>query len=190
MDISNFHSLDFRMTRGVVFAKQQDLNLARNIAILGGKRFPDEPVCLIQSEGTKWTDFLRASLETKIVSRHFVQILENNQFNGWRAYETIIADKDGNHRSDYSGLSIIGKCGPPNDSLSTPFEKVRVPGGKPTTYLKGLYVGLDSWDGSDLFIPETTIIIVVTSQVRAALEKAKLTNLEFKCLADWEFTPK
>jgi hypothetical protein len=187
MDINNLHSLDFQMRKGVVFAEARDLDWDKEMAILQGEFVPLNPVRLFQSEGTKWTDFLRSSLATKIVSKRFIQVLEENHFSGWRAYETIITDKSRNESSDYYGLSITGRCGPANRALGTPFEKVFVPGGPKVPYRRGYHVGLDTWDGSDLFIPETTMYVVVTSNVRIALEKAKLTNLDFMCLADMEY---
>jgi hypothetical protein len=50
----------------------------------------------------------------------------------------------------------------------------------------GLYFDLKTWDGSDIFVPESTGYTIVTEQVKIAIEKAKFKNIYFKRLTEFE----
>jgi len=87
----------------------------------------------------------------------------------------------------YSGLVVSGRCGAIDNSRSVQVQKAVV--GNPKGHAlvwKGLYFAEESWDGSDIFRPPGTGYIFVTEKVRAALDRAKVTNLTCTALADFE----
>ncbi|MEI6511383.1 MAG: hypothetical protein WCO25_05085 [Candidatus Uhrbacteria bacterium] len=51
-----------------------------------------------------------------------------------------------------------------------------------------MFFDKETWDGTDLFIPEGTAMVVVSEPVKLAIEKAKLTNVECNRLSDRENT--
>jgi len=44
----------------------------------------------------------------------------------------------------------------------------------------------DTWDGSDLFLPEGTGYKFVTEEIKTALEKAKIRNIWFERITEIE----
>ena len=52
--------------------------------------------------------------------------------------------------------------------------------------IRGLYFGLDEWDGSDLFSPQGAYTVIVTEAVRDAMTAAGLTNVAFIPVVEYE----
>jgi hypothetical protein len=52
--------------------------------------------------------------------------------------------------------------------------------------IRGLYFGLDAWDGSDVFSPQGAYTVIVTDAVREAVKAAGLTNVEFVPVVEYE----
>ena len=145
------------------------------------------PIELEQISGRKWTDILNpCSVGMYFVSKRFIDLLYQNNITGWRTYPIIIMDKDGKEVSDYIGFSIIGKCGAIDYTKSEVSEKRRVPEGPLNRYYRGLYVGMNEWDGTDFFIPKGTLHIIVTNKVVEVIKNHKITNIVLKSLADYE----
>lgn len=86
----------------------------------------------------------------------------------------------------YNGLSITGRCGPINWDKCGIIEKRLVPAGPLGKYHKGLYVGLDQWNGSDFFIPNSRSGVIVSLRAANILKEKKLTNIELRNLSDIE----
>ena len=79
-----------------------------------------------------------------------------------------VFSKDGDRLQGYVGLSIRGRCGPIDDSLSERVPK-QYPGGV-FPVLKGMYFDPATWDGSDVFtVKGRASFICVLDSVRAAL---------------------
>lgn len=187
MDISRFYEMYSKIGKGPVFVEAEGLTLGQIHALHRGEREQDGPIKLRQTEGKAWTDLLRTTIGSMVVSRHFINVLQANNFTGWKTHEVELKDNAGSIVEGYAWLSIIGKGSKPNYDLSIRFEKRIVPEGPLRTYLKGWHVGTDYWDESNIFVPDGTVVVVVTQEVRDALVKAKLSNVSFQCLADMEF---
>jgi hypothetical protein len=102
-------------------------------------------------------------------------------------YPVGLEADDGTEVAGYSGLVVSGRYGAIDNTRSVQVEKVVV--GNPKGHApvwKGLYFDEKSWDGSDIFRPSGTGYIFVTEKVRAALDRAKVTNLTCTALADFE----
>ena len=87
-------------------------------------------------------------------------------------------------------MSITGRCGSIDYSKSLLIEKQLVPSGPICKYYKGLYVGLDQWDGTDFFVPDKTLWVIVTSKTANILKKNKITNVELTNLTKREVNVK
>jgi len=145
------------------------------------------PLDLKQTSGRKWTDILNpCSVSMYFVSKRFIDLLDQNSITGWRAYPITITDKEGEEVSDYTGFSVEGKCGAIDYTKSEVSEKRRVPEGPLNRYYRGLYVGMDEWDGTDFFIPKDTLHMIVTNKVVEIIKNHKITNVVLKSLADYE----
>ncbi len=145
------------------------------------------PLVFKQGYGKKYQDILDTGfVSLNIISDRLKILLEENKLTGWKTYNVKILNKKEEEINGYHGFSVTGKCGPIDYNKSEIIEKRRVPTGPLCRFYKGTYIGLDKWDGSDFFIPENTIEIVVTKKAAEILKKNKLTNIQLKNLADSE----
>ena len=122
-----------------------------------------------------------------LISERVVQILRDHQFTGWDVFPIQLLDKAGEPLPTYYFLQVHGRSGPRDPSKSEPFEE-EMPG-RWVPRLRGLYFDPDTWDGSDIFLPEKTAFIVVTEPVKRALARAKVKNVLLKRLDTIVFNP-
>lgn len=146
------------------------------------------PVVFEQEYGNKLQDVLDTGWPSLyLVSDKMKAVLEENEITGWKTFTAKVFDKKEQEIKGYHGLSITGRCGQVDYNKSSEIiEKQLVPDGPVVKYGKGLYVGLDKWDSSDVFVPEKSRWIVVTKRTAEALKKNKLTNVKLKNLAEIE----
>jgi len=121
-----------------------------------------------------------------LISDRFRDLLLDNGFTGWKTYPIVMKAKNGEQVGGYHGLSIVGRCGPTDFSKSEIVQRQLVPGAIPAVFYKGLHIGLDAWDGTDMFIEEGTTMRIVTERVAKAIKRAKITNVRLENLADFE----
>lgn len=122
-----------------------------------------------------------------LISDRLKQILEEHKLTGWKCFPVEILDKKG-YRIDkvYHGFSITGRCGPIDFGKSEVIEKRLVPNGSLSTYFRGMYPGLGTWDGSDFFLPREYGGTIVAARARDILLRHKVTNIRFENLATME----
>lgn len=145
------------------------------------------PVIFKQEYGKKLEDVLDTGWAGLfLISRKFKEVLEDNTLTGWKTFDVKVLDKANQEIQGFYGLSITGKCGRIDYSKSEIIEKKLVPNGPLGKYYKGLPIGLDEWDGSDFFLPESNFGTIVTSKAAEALKKNKITNIRFENLSDIE----
>ena len=145
------------------------------------------PVVFKQEYGKKLQDVLETGWAgLYLISYNMKVVLEDNDLTGWKTFETKVLDEQGQEIQGYHGLSITGRCGKIDYSQSEVIEKRLVPEGPLGKYYRGLYVGLDEWDGSDFFLPEKNFGTVITNRAAGILKKNKFTNIRLENLADIE----
>jgi hypothetical protein len=84
----------------------------------------------------------------------------------------------------YYGFLVRGRCGPIDDSKRVEVPTI-CPGGIFPHWI-GLYFDPDTWDGSDIFLPGIYgAMIIVTEDVKLALERARIKNLAFIRLTEY-----
>lgn len=146
------------------------------------------PILFKQEEGfRKWDILLTYTGSLFLISEKMKALFQKENFTGWQTFPIKLIDKTGEEIPGYHGLSVLGKCGPVDFSKCQTIER-------PHPFIvegiericKGLYVGLDEWDGSDFFSPEGHSGTIVTKRVAKAIEKNKFTNVELINLFDWE----
>lgn len=188
MDLNKFYLLTSQFSEVPICVSNEDFDFDTFCRIVKGDLTGiNLPIVFTQISGKKWTDILNpSSVSLYIVSQKLIELLKQNSISGWELFPTKILDKQGNEVSNYNGLSITGKCGAPNYSLSHTYIKQLVPNGIKQKYYRGLHIGFDKWDGSDLFIPEGTLNIVMTKKVMNIIRHHKITNINLQSLADYE----
>jgi hypothetical protein len=121
-----------------------------------------------------------------LISDHLKEILQENNLTGWKIFPIILYDKKKQEIAGYNGFSTVGRCGPINRQKSEIIEKRFVPTGPIVKFYKGLYIGLDQWDGTDFFIPDQTYGTIITERAANVLQRNKITNVRLENLADVE----
>jgi hypothetical protein len=120
-----------------------------------------------------------------VIADSVVQMLRSHGFTGWALYELAVQDKQGQPVPGYSGLAIPGRCGNLANSMSVEVPRI-YPGGVFPVW-KGLLFDPASWDGSDFFMPAQNVgYVFVVEAVKKAFERAKIRNVEFTPLDQFE----
>ena len=108
------------------------------------------PVTFQEYQYTRLRAFLSASLGPFLISADFKAELEKHGITGWKTFPIRLLDKKGVEMPGYEGFSITGRCGPRDRSKATLVEKENRYG--KFYYHKGVFLDLNTWDGSDIFI--------------------------------------
>jgi len=150
-----------------------------DIPIIGGALKPDTKFVFKYDSGSKAYDILNTGWTLLAISKRITDLLEENNFTGWKKYDADFFDKKNNLIEGYSLLGIEGRAGKLDRTLSEKiFKEPEYPMIKGNYYYKGLYFEEGTWDGSDFFILENYYGIFITKRVFETLKKAKLTNVK------------
>lgn len=144
------------------------------------------PVIFKHKYGTKLEDILDTGHWLMVISNRIKNALVQNNIKGITFYDVIILDKQDNLIDGYCGLSVTGKCGKIDNKKSEIIEKKLSPNAPLTEFYKGLHVGLDTWDGSDFFLPENNFGIIVTKRVFDIFKVNKFSNVKLTNLSEIE----
>jgi len=123
---------------------------------------PQEPFEMEISEGKNLYDIIGYQDTSNFaISKRLYDLLKENNITGWKGYEISI-----NGQSDsYYGFQVTSKCG----KLDMPKEA-------------GFYTGYNfdssTWDESDFFSPDETMLLFCTEKVEKLFKKHKITNAE------------
>lgn len=113
-----------------------------------------------------------------LYSEKFFEVLRSVQATGYTQIPVEIITKKNDRVSGFSILCVKGRSGPIDRSRSIPtMNPPRVPGGKEFLGFKGMYFDEGSWDGSDFFVPEGTIMTAISQKIADVISQAKLKNV-------------
>jgi len=133
-------------------------------SLICGKAFLGEPLTVRVSEGKKFYDIVHLQDPFNFtISNRLYSILKQAGLTGWRDYEIELVGKD----EKYHGFQVLGKSG----KVKRPFE----PG-----FVNGYEFEHETWDGSDFFIPEGTLLIFCSQRVKNLFELNKITNTDLR----------
>lgn len=193
MNIKDYYTLGSKLLSSTFQAhpislKSGEGNIDDNLRlVLGEYSYIDFPVIFKQEYGKNLRDILDTGFaRLYLISENMRLILEEHELTGWNTFPTVVKDKKGNEVKGYYGFTITGRCGSIDYEKSEIIKKSLVKGGPKSRYYKGLYVGLDEWDGSDFFLPKGTFHPIVTKKAMQLITKAKLTNIRFEKLSEIE----
>jgi hypothetical protein len=151
-------------------------------ALVRNEHSVQHPIIFNRKKGSKFCDLLETGYPgLYVISERFKQLLQKEEIRGWSTYPVEI---DGNSES-YHGLAVSGRCGPLDNSKCERVTKQRDNGVAYQTWL-GFYFDVDTWDKSDIFVPDGTIFKVVTEKFRSLVISNKLTNVSFDRLTEVE----
>lgn len=149
---------------------------------------PPEPVAHEVTEGSVAYDLVGTEyVAIKLISDHFVEVLSAGGFTGWATFPVTLAKPGGEAIEGYHGLAVRGRSGPIDDSLSEQIVlPAPVPTGRTRSGLRGRYFAPETWDGSDVFVPQDSGWVFVTEPVASALREAEVTNIGLEVLSTME----
>lgn len=161
--------------------------LKDDIPILKGELSLKAKFIFKYDSGSKIYDMLNTGWTLLAVSEKITDLLEENNFTGWKKYDADFYDKKNNLIEGYSLLGVTGRAGKLDRTLSEKiFKEPEYPMVKGSYYYKGLYFEEGTWDGSDFFILENYYGIFITKRVFEVLKKAKLTNVVIEPISEYE----
>lgn len=145
------------------------------------------PILFEQECGKKLLDVLGTGWPgLSLISDKMKTVLEENKLTGWKTFPIKLYDKKRNEILGYHGFSVTGRCGPIDDRNAEIIDKQRIPEGPIFKAYKGLYIGLDKWDGSDFFIPDKSLFRIITNKTANILKKDKTLNIKLTNCTDFE----
>jgi|GEM_PF-1628152 len=150
-----------------------------------GTWLPKEPLRFVQYEGKEWCDLVGSTNATlRLSSNRILDAFSAAGVTGWEGAPVVVASKSRKPVSNYKLLVVTGRSGRIDNSLSVQTDWLLR--GKPTgkKVWKGLYFEDGTWDGSDVFAPSGTAHFIVTSKVKALLEREQATNIKLEPLSE------
>jgi len=161
-NMENFFELQFEMKKDEVFIEA--INDYPEQLIKIGKFIPEEPFNMRISEGKKYFDIIRfQDVFNFAISRRLYDILKKENITGWDAYKIDIQ----NTQNDYYGFQVTGK----SNNILRPIKK---------GFVTGQNFDYSTWDGSDFFCPEGTMLIFCTQKVKDLFASNHITNVQFQ----------
>jgi hypothetical protein len=188
LDFSRTFEMDYALKKGVFHFEVPTL-LQDSGAILRGTRSLPGGAVFRAMKGTRSADLMGTTrVAIRIASQRLVDILDDAGFTGWRTEPVLLQDNHGQEvPGRFHALVITGRAGPIDPSRSEiVLEPPPVPRGEPTYAEVGLYFDPASWDGSDLFLPESTSAICAVERVKGVIEQSPLSNVQFTRLDQFQ----
>jgi hypothetical protein len=142
-------------------------------------------VLLSQESGTRALDLVgttRAGFY--LLSQRVQEALLSANVNGWRPCPVEFLDDQGRAFGQYAVIGITAHCGRLDNTRSRKVMSVSPKSGKPVANWVGLYFEEESWDGSDLFRPEGSLLTIVTSRAKGVFENIGALNIRFRRLLE------
>ena len=152
-------------------------------AIHRGETLAEKNISFIPFMGKRFYDLMiPASPYPLLISQRVIDIFKLEGITGWEATPVKVL---GHEDLNYSVLTVLGRCG----KINQRGERVSImyPNGsiaKLTPAYKGWSFDINSWGGSDIFLPANNHTILVTKKVRDILVRNKATNILLRKISD------
>lgn len=185
LDFNHIYIMSYIFPRGGTLHFEPVGDIEDPLKLLLGEVKPGRPIEFRRYSGSKPKDIMGATYAAiLLVSDRFIDALVEVKATGWGTYPVRLYDKTGSELPGFHGLAVYGRAGP-IDRTKSRIELIPppVPQGQAMYAEIGMYFDPESWDGSDIFIPEGTAAVCVVERVKQALEQRKLTNIYFEPLS-------
>lgn len=166
-----------------------DPTKADPIAIVRAVKKPDKPIACRHQSGGKPYDLIGTTYALDLFSDKVVRILREGGFTGWSTFPVEVYGKRSQRIEGYHGFAVTGRCGQADISKARKLHMPPpVPWGQSYDAWVGLYFDPETWDGSEVFMPENTCHVIIVEDVFDALTRAGVKNVTFKRLTEYEYS--
>ncbi|HKY94597.1 MAG TPA: hypothetical protein VJL84_04795 [Kiloniellales bacterium] len=148
--------------------------------------FPDLMSASWQSGSATLSDVIGTSHGTALFSDRALAAVRSAKVSGFAAHGRDILAKRcavarlGRVVSTYNLLFVAGRCGPLDRAgLRTIHVQHE---GKVAAFNEGIKLDPETWDGSDVFMPDNTSMVIVADRVRKLFKTEGLTGAKFEAL--------
>lgn len=142
-----------------------------------------DTIALKQHSGTKLGDLVGTTYSGfYLLSQRVLSVFDREGINGWRACAVTLKSSSRELIEGYSAVGITGRCGPLDNARSQKVTRILPESKSSTSSWIGLYFAEDSWDGSDLFRPQGTMLTIATGRVVDVLRAINATNVRIRPL--------
>ena len=149
--------------------------------VASGRRSLAAPLVYDYAEGSRARDMIDTTDGNTLVSERLVAALRACGATGWSTYPVRVTGRNGRPLKGYEGLVVAGRCGPLDErNLPRRWAPPPVPGGKEAYVWVGFRFDETTWDRTDVFRPEGTMLTFVTERVADSLRRARLLNAYIK----------
>jgi hypothetical protein len=143
-----------------------------------GEANVETPIHLVKGPGSKLYNAVHCDVGVQLFHNRFFDILSKAGVTGFDSLPAAITIK-GQTINDYSCLIVTGRAYGIDYHKGEVIDKGPiVPGGSSIIVKKGLYFNETSWDGSDFFLLDDTLLLMVTEKVKEVIQEHKLTNIK------------
>ena len=186
MDYSNFYLLSRDFKREALQVTSGDIT--DEMSTLCGKYNVDLPLNFTHYMGSRVFDLIETGWTSLfLLSERIFSAFEEHNISGWKKFPAKVHDKSGNLMDGFSLLSVVGKAGIIDNALSEVIWKdPPTPNGNPYQVRKGMYFDLNTWDGSDIFVLQGSLAIIVSQKVKDILEAINSTNVNLTPICEIE----
>ena len=115
----------------------------------------------------------------RLLGFQLVAALRDSACSGWETYAVVVIDEDGSSLGELAGLTVTGRCGPVDPDAGAPIE------GR-SDWRRGVVFDRESWDGSDVFVPEGTGGPFFSERACNAVKGAGVRDVSFERLDEAE----
>lgn len=136
-------------------------------------------------QGKQARDFLGAGV-AELISPKVQAILTELGATGWTSTPVTAPAAQAPMLEGYRLLVALGRAGEIDESRAERGWSDDSDGTVSMPVFRGLYFAGDEWDGSDVFMAPVKGHVFVTRRVRDALVQARVTNVDFEPLSQFE----
>jgi hypothetical protein len=119
-------------------------------------------------------------------SQRLQDVLRKEAISGWNVCPVELMSSKGESISHYAAIGITGRCGPLQNWRSKKVTRLLPGSNAYSDCWIGLYFAEDTWDGSDLFRPDGTMLTIATSRAKEVIEGTAATNIRIRPLLEVE----
>jgi hypothetical protein len=120
----------------------------------------------------------------QLISKRVSDALVEANVTGWDAEPMVLMDGR-KEVPNYALLVIVGRSGP-LDHSKCPIEVEIFPAtGRQVHMQHGLFFDPESWDGSNLFVPDGSSFLIADAQAKSLIESLGIPTVTFRDIADF-----